>query len=300
MDNISYNDTRYLNAHIDYRLKQTAGQYLQHLSELPGYINSIYQTEEENGILDLTDGKVHDITISISDGYKNTSVLNAKVKYSGNASVIPTFQGKQFYPLMLDGFESETCEFYIPEQGLYDSVHITHSSIPVSSQYALSDMHRIGNGNIPLQLPMQVRLKPAHNLTAAQENRTIMQWSSGSKKAVKKVEWYNGWGNAQFRDFGNFQLLLDEQPPVIIPIGFVDGTNFSKASRLIFAISDNNDKVNNVQAEIDGQWIRCSNDKGKSFIYRFDEHFPPGSHMLKVYAEDEAGNTTESSYRISR
>src|SRR5690606_29209201 len=42
MDNISYNDTRYLNAHIDYSYKASGKPYLQHLSELPGYINSIY------------------------------------------------------------------------------------------------------------------------------------------------------------------------------------------------------------------------------------------------------------------
>jgi murein DD-endopeptidase MepM/ murein hydrolase activator NlpD len=300
MDNISYDDTRYLNAHIDYRLKQTAGQYLQHLSELPGYIHSIYQSEEKNGILDLSDGQVHSVSITISDGYNNKSVLNAKVKYSGVPSSIPMFEGKQFFPLMLDGFESEACEFYIPEQGLYDSVHITHSTVASSSQGALTDMHRIGNATIPLQLAMVVRLKPTRNLSAEEQSKTVMQWSSGGKKAVKKVEWYNGWANAQFRDFGNFQLLLDDQPPVIVPIGFADGTNFSKSSRLLFTIRDNFEKFNNVRAEIDGQWIRCSNDKGKTFIYRFDEHFPPGSHILKIYAEDEAGNKKESSFKISR
>ena len=42
MDGISYNDTRYMNAHIDYKTKTTGGSYIQHLSDLPGYINSIY------------------------------------------------------------------------------------------------------------------------------------------------------------------------------------------------------------------------------------------------------------------
>ena len=36
MDGISYNDTRYLNAHIDYKTKTTGGPYIQHLSDLPG------------------------------------------------------------------------------------------------------------------------------------------------------------------------------------------------------------------------------------------------------------------------
>ena len=300
MNNISYNDTRYLNAHIDYRLKQTAGQYLQHLSELPGYINSIYQTEEQNGILDLSDGEVHSVSITIADGFGNRSVLNASLRYSGNSSNIPLLDGKLFYPLMLDGYESENCEFYIPEQGLYDSVHITYSIVQSNLPSALTGLHRIGNTSIPLQVAMMVRLKPTRQLSASERERTIMQWSAGSKKAVKKVEWYNDWANAQFRDFGSFQLLLDMEPPVVVPIGFADGSNLSKASRLMFTIRDNNEKFNKVRAEIDGQWVRCSNDKGKTFIYRFDEHFPPGDHVLRIYAEDEAGNTTESSFRIRR
>ena len=35
IDNIDYNETHYLNAHIDYRYKHNGGAYLQHLSKLP-------------------------------------------------------------------------------------------------------------------------------------------------------------------------------------------------------------------------------------------------------------------------
>ncbi len=32
------------------------------------------------------------------------------------------------------------------------------------------------------------------------------------------------------------------------------------------------------------------NDKAKAYIYTFDAHCAAGSHELKIYAEDEAGN----------
>src|SRR5689334_2809170 len=63
MNNISYNDTRYLNAHIDYRTRATGGPYLQQLFELPGYINSIYKKVKSDGVLDLSDGAPHAIKI---------------------------------------------------------------------------------------------------------------------------------------------------------------------------------------------------------------------------------------------
>ena len=66
-----------------------------------------------------------------------------------------------------------------------------------------------------------------------------MLWTSGAKSNVMKVEWKDGWGSASFRDFGTYKLMVDTDPPVIVPMGFTDGANLSKASRIVFTIKDN-------------------------------------------------------------
>ena len=83
MDKISYNDTRYLNAHIDYKTKATGGSFIQHLTELPGFLNSIYRRGASDGVIDLSDGDVHNIKIEVRDAYQNKSYLNSKIKWSG-------------------------------------------------------------------------------------------------------------------------------------------------------------------------------------------------------------------------
>ena len=50
--------------------------------------------------------------------------------------------------------------------------------------------------------------------------------------------------------------------------------------------------VKNVRAELDGKWLRFTNDKYRAFIYQFDEKCLGGPHELKISAEDEAGNKT--------
>ncbi|HYE53984.1 MAG TPA: M23 family metallopeptidase, partial [Chitinophagaceae bacterium] len=128
MDNISYNDTRYLNAHIDYRTRSLGGSYLQHLSELPGYIPTIYKKVNGDGVLDLSDGQPHSIRIEVKDAYGNTSTLVTKIQYDASLPYSTTSpKGKKFYPLMLDGYESENAEFFLGETSLYDSVHIAHT-----------------------------------------------------------------------------------------------------------------------------------------------------------------------------
>lgn len=301
MDDISYNDTRYLNAHIDYRLRQSSNIYMQHLSELPGYINSIYwKREGTNGVVDISDGEVHSFKVTVDDAHGNDAELTFAVQYDGTTQASGSYSGRMFYPFMVDVYEAGDAEFIVGEQCLYDSVALSHRSTPATSPNAVSRIHSFGASHIPMQDSMVVRIRPTRSLGPAEKERTVMQWFAGTKKSVQKVEWQGDWASAQFRDLGSYQLLIDDEPPVILPSGFDDGSDLSRASRIVFTVKDNLEKFKNVRTEIDGKWIRFTNDKGRTFIYRFDEKCLPGDHELMIRAEDEAGNITERRYRFKR
>jgi hypothetical protein len=299
MDNISYDDTRYLNAHIDYRLKASGGAYIQHLSELPGYVNSIYQRETGNGVISLSDGSTRDVEIVVKDAQDNTSTLSFKVRYQA-AAQSTTSSTKKFYPGVVDVVEMEECEFAIGERSLYDSVSINYRTAATTAEGAVSAVHTIGSSLIPLHDSIMIRIKPNRVLSQEEQDRTVMQWYSGSRKSVQKVEWFNGWASARYRDFGSFRLLIDNDPPDIVPIGFTNGSNLSKATRIVFTVRDNLDRFKNVRAELDGKWLRFTNDKGRNFIYRFDEKCLAGKHELRITAEDEAGNEKVEVYNFTR
>jgi hypothetical protein len=208
--------------------------------------------------------------------------------------------GKFFYPNMLDGFETEDCEFYIGEKCLYDSVHIGYHRTASLSPKVVSAVHTIGAAYIPLQEAMTVRIKPTIPLEDAKRSHVVMQWFAGKKYSVTKVDWQKEWATAKFRDMGNFQLVLDEEPPVIVPAGFKDGAYMSKAARMVFIVKDNLESFNNFRAELDGKWLRFTNDKGRSFIYVFDEKCPRGEHSLKISVADEAGNVSTKIFKFTR
>lgn len=300
MDNISYNDTRYMNAHIDYKTRSGGGSYFQHLSVLPGYLNSIYKKIKGDGVIDLSDAAVHTIRIVVKDTYGNASELQSAVQFKGTAIVSPQLPGKMFHPLMLDIFESDDCEFYLGENCLYDSAHIKYARTLSSLPAVLSAVHTIGATYIPLQDAFMIRIKPLQQLTPEKLQRVVMQCVAGRGQEVEKVEWQNGWASARFNTFGSFQLLLDDQPPVIVPIGITNGANLGKASRIALTVRDNLDSFKNFRAELDGKWLRFTNDKGRTFIYNFDEMCPPGQHTLKISVDDEAGNNTTASFQFTR
>ena len=77
-------------------------------------------------------------------------------------------------------------------------------------------------------------------------------------------------------------------------------SNLGGAKWLVFSPKDNYNVIKRFRLEVDGRWLRCSNDKGKTWIYSFDEKFPKGTHELTAVIEDEAGNVTTRSWNVTR
>jgi murein DD-endopeptidase MepM/ murein hydrolase activator NlpD len=288
-----------------------------------------------DGVIDLSDGTIHTIRIAVSDAYGNSTSLRFQVQFKGiaampagqEASVNAPVEGvpangvtfppmapppKMFYPGMLDGYETASCAFYLGERSLYDSVHISYrlsanAGSGISLPDAVSAVHTIGAPWIPLQDSLLVRIKPNLDLLNLQKDKVVMVCFNGGKKNVQRPVWQGGWASARFREFGNFQLVDDKMPPVITPVGLLEGANLHNAARIAFIVKDNLGSVKSFSAELDppadgrsGNWLCFTNDKGLAFIYKFDEHCPAGKHVLRVMAEDEAGNRTTKEYHFTR
>ena len=358
MNNISYDNTRNINAHIDYKTRETGGPFLQQLFFLPGYpAPSIYTWpvgQHSDGVIRLEDGLVHSIRIVVKDTYGNPSELRLRVRYQPAAAVTPISQpqGKKFYVGMVDGVEAPDYAFFLGEKSLYDSVTIGVSTVGypgtgLSLPGGVSAVQAIGVKWIPLLDPVLVRLRPvppasanpqaapggsqaasgnppvasvaaqavSGNPQAASANsrptgigsteRIVMVCFNGSSKDVQRPEWQNGWASARFRQFGNFQLVEDREPPVITP-GIADGAMLTRAGRISISVKDNLGPIRSFRAELDptapggGQWLCFTNDKGLAYIYKFDEKCPPGAHTLRITAQDIAGNIAVKEIRFTR
>ncbi len=74
---------------------------------------------EMAGVLDISDRSIYDILIEVTDAEGNTSELKTSIQYDGTRILCTTCSRKKmFYPLMLDGYETDNCEFYVGEKML--------------------------------------------------------------------------------------------------------------------------------------------------------------------------------------
>lgn len=294
LDSISYDETRYLNAHIDYSTKANGGPYLQHLSKLPGYNDGIYYCNPGNGVITLSDNQMHQIEIRVYDTNGNERLLSFSIQRAERLSTIPVTNGKLFLPNEVNVFETENVLMYLPQNALYDSFHFRFNEIKTQPQPTYS----LQNPSVPVHVYFPVWIKPNSNFKDT--SKVVMKRYYGAKKDFKKASYINGWYRASFREFGNFQLIFDDIPPVVTPIGFHAGINASRLRLIRFRVTDNTEEIESFNAFLDGEWLRFSNDKAKDFIYTFDEKCPPGKHLLKLVVKDLAGNSTEKEYPFTR
>lgn len=302
LDSISYDETRYVNANIDYKTRASGGPYIQHLSRLPGYPQGVYKDINGDGTINLKDTKVHEIKIEVRDPNGNTSFLQFKIQKAEDKnqdfSIINDRQIK-FEPNQVNVFENENLQLYLPAATLYDSVAFTHSEKASTSPSAYSPVHSILSGLVPAQDYFTITIKNNRAVNDAIADKILIKrtWK-GNSSVVKALRTPSGYA-AKFNAFGDFELIADDEPPVI-NIDFRENANISRYRNITITPKDNNDEVKNFRAELDGKWLRFSNDKGRKYIYTFDEKCPAGKHELKVSIQDEAGNTTEKIYHFTR
>lgn len=304
LDSIGYDETRYLNAHIDYKYRSTGGTYIQHVSKLPGYNNSVYKTTNGDGVILIDDDSIHKMKLLVKDANGNTSVVQFEIKQGNKFTETKKedsatyFQQRSFHPGFVNLFENSNISFYLPENCLYDSIRFQYREISSADGFTIFQLH---NTSVPLQTYFPVTIKAE---TAFPDKMIMHRFANGKDDYAKAEQVANGkesgWYRASFREFGSFQLMIDTEPPVITPIGFRDGMNCSKQRRIVFAVKDNTEDIKKFTATLDGNWLLFSNDKGSRFIYEFDEKCPAGEHELKIVAEDQVGNLTEKVYRFTR
>lgn len=293
LDDIGYDETRYVNANIDYKLRSSGGSFVQHLSKLPGYNTGVYKMSGGDGVIRLNDTATHAIKIVVLDANGNSSTISFSVKLAAVMEKQETdlVDPLLFCPGYINVLERNDILFYMPPECLYDSLHFNFSVTNSQSAFPVYQLHNV---TVPVQANFPVAIKAA----AAYKDKMVMHRFANGKHDFKKAVYKNGWYKAAFREFGSYQLMVDTIPPAITPVGFKDGMNAAKLSSLRFVVTDNCEELD-FKAELDGNWLRFTNDKGRTFIYKFDEHCPPGEHELKITATDQVGNVTERMYRFS-
>jgi len=300
LDSMDYYETDYVNSHVDYKYRYEGGPYLQLLFKLPGDNGRAYRLKTGDGCIILNDTNVHAIRIEIGDVKQNVSELGFQIKRID--SVVPSvtrIAHESFPPGNVNIFEQNDFELYLDEDCLYDSIQPTFERADQQGPDAISSSYRFSEAAIPLHGEVNIRIKPNVGIPEELTEKIVIKRTNGKGDGYRKAKWQKGWVSAKFGDFGSFQAFIDTTPPFVNSLGSTDTIDLSPSNRIVFYPGDNSG-IKSFRAELDGQWLMFSNDKGAAWIYNFDERCPYGVHQLRVKIEDIVGNVTDKEWWFKR
>lgn len=302
LDSIDYDETLYIDAQVDYRYKYNGGAWLQQLSPLPGVNGGPYKKAGDAGIIILSDTALHSVRIDVKDAAGNAAAVNFRIRHDDSLFVQPSVYNTAapLAPGQVNLLERPGFELYFGKDCLYDSLRPVYYRNNLLAGTAVSAIHQVNDASIPLHSDVIVRIKPDRTIPFEWQDKLLIRRSDRKGNSVRKAVWEEKWLSARFGDLGSFQLLADTVAPFINELGRGDTIDLSPASRILFTPSDNMGAIRKFRAELDGQWIRFTNDKSRNWIYIFDDRCPFGVHELKVTAEDLVGNTTTKSWWFKR
>lgn len=301
LDEIDFDQNRYVNAYADFRLKKKTGDWYQGLYQLPGNQLNAYSFDSgQRGVVDISDGKQHQIKMEVMDAYGNTAVLSFSVIYDSKKMKPNEVCGGEYWKANESHqIETKTLAFYTDQLALYDDICMVYTEKPSSTHW--SNILQLGDAEIPIQSFAQLAIKLNKAVPFALRNKLIFvhQIKAASlpgnhPQDAMAAKYQNGWATASVRTFGNYYVSIDTIAPNILPLQ--KGNNFKDRKSISFKVSDDKTSVKNFRAELNGQWLRFVR-VGNTYTYYFDEKCGVGNHQLVISAMDE--NENERIYTLN-
>jgi murein DD-endopeptidase MepM/ murein hydrolase activator NlpD len=296
MDELNLDETRYLNAHIDYPVKEKWGAWFHRCFVLPGDRLSNYAPTDMQGAIPLYKDRATKITAEASDAAGNKAVVSFWALRAENITA-PYFEPYQFaLPYNSDSrVDLEQLSLVMPRGALYETLRFQHSVADPSpkSKGIYSAIHRVHDETAPVHSDFEMSLEPV-GLPAHLRDKAVIAKIGEGRPDNCGGQWKNGRLATRVKSFGKYCIMADTEPPEIKPISF--GANLAGKKAMVFRIRDNfavNGAARHLRfrGTVDGQWVLFQYDrKSARLIHYFDERIPPGEHVLRLQVWDDRGN----------
>ena len=301
LDEFSYDDSRYVNACMDYIRWVKNKQGIQYLSILPGNQLNMFTALDNDGVILLKDTARHEIKIEVSDENNNTSVLNFLLQYDASAEKNYSLSDNAIVCQANEKNNIETAhaKIYFDENAFYDALPFNISETASKNSKQVSPTIHISDYTIPVHDDYNVAIKTDIVLNESLKDKVVMQLQSGRSSTAVHGIWQGDWMFGSFDELGDARLLIDTIAPVIVPVGWKNNSLFKTQKTLTLKCTDDLSRIVNFTATLDGNWLMFAK-KNDYFIYTFDEHCGEGKHTLIINTTDVAGNVATQSFNFTK
>jgi len=296
IDEFSFNESAYINAHADYRAMIEKNRKVQLLYRKPNNRLSLYPLLKNDGIVNFLPGEISKVNLLVKDAYGNTSNLKFYVKGSAPAVMIQKSDSLTYRIFKWNSpnyLENAQVKLSLAVNSLYEDCAFDYARSDGGYQDIYPFTHYIGDRFVPLAKSADISVL-GDLIPAVLRSKTFVAIIEDSNAiSCLQSSWKGNWITAKTGKFGKFTLVVDTVAPVIIPINIRPGSNLSSQSGITFKISDQLSGISEYQGFIDNEWVLFEYDpKNEIIVYTFDKaRLKPGKdHEIELYIKDMAGN----------
>ncbi|MDR0794612.1 MAG: M23 family metallopeptidase [Tannerella sp.] len=288
LDRFSFDETRYLNACVDFEEWKEKRSFFTKTFVEPG--NRIrFITSKNRGYVTINETRTYHVTFQLIDTYGNESWLSVVVT-GKEQPVLPsdTMNTTLFYWNGENQFGAKGIRLFVPRGSLYNYLYFRHRSI-VDSPY-LSDIQMLHDKPVALHKPAQLSLRiSVDTLSEKRQYGVVMivnkrnHWIGGKYR--------DGWMDADINELGTYAVMADTVPPNITPL---DQQQWMKKGVISFRLTDTLSGISSYRGEIDGNYALFEMDGKNALVtYTLDkERLSRGKHSLSLAVKDACGNQT--------
>jgi murein DD-endopeptidase MepM/ murein hydrolase activator NlpD len=287
-DTFSFDETRYVNALIDYERYKKLGQRVQKLFMKNPYPLSIIKPGIENGVIKVSNNISQTYRIEVADFSENISKIFIPIQYSdlpAKVAEVP-ITSKYFIKSKKENmFSLENITVSFPPNTFYEDFYMNFE--------VKKGILKLHEDIVPAHTNFSITFEDS---ISPQKDRDLMFIGliEGKKINYYNTKRYKNSFTIYTKYFGEYKLFKDGSPPKIKPDKSIGGKWISNLNELKFTISDNLSGIKSYDGYLNGKWILLEYEsKTKKLIHRFSDGIvAEGKNDLKVVVTDNVGNST--------
>ena len=274
VNEFSFYETRYINAHIDYEEYVKRNIDIERLYVLPNDRLSLYRNCKNNGLFDFSDGRTHRVLITVKDGKGNSANLSFSVHPGTNLKYILPRPADSSLIVMPFGqentFTANGVRLDIPAGALYDTLFFRYSTSE-GNDHLFSHVYHIHDRFTPVQKQITLSIRPDSVPKGMESKLLLVQIDEKGLIASAGGKFADGYVTATLFSLGNYAVGIDTVPPSINANGLNSNPDYTGKSELRIRIKDDLSGIKSYEGLIDGQWALFEYDaKNDVIFYKFD------------------------------
>ncbi|HOD10203.1 MAG TPA: M23 family metallopeptidase [Flavobacterium sp.] len=287
-DTFAFDETRYINALIDYQRYKTHKQRVQKLFMINAYDLSIIQTDESKGIIDVNSSLAKTIKIEVLDYNQNYTKIHIPIEHSNLPAKVEEIPQTSKYLVKSNRdniFSLENVTVTIPSKTFYDDFYMDFE--------VKNKIIKIHDDIIPAHSSFQIAIEDSISNEKDRE-KMFIGYFDGKKFNHYTTKRYKNTFSIYSKTLGEYQLLKDTIAPKISIPKTIEGKWISEQENLQLTISDDLSGIKSYEGYLNEKWILLEyENKLKRLTHNFSDGIvTEGKNDLKVVVTDNVGNST--------